>query len=204
LSLYLSEQEGLIVVSERIRALAHSLAGNHSPALDAVRAFWEYIIGTLIFGSIHYDQIDLALPCDWILDSGWFDCQLAASLFVALCRARGIPARVIGGYLLFRVAPMKHYWAEAWIEGQGWTPLDFMGWDLSLGGRDVGWRDRFFGRLDYRLICERMPREFTGPLGVPVPEAWYMLQSARKGGSENSFMDVSGKLIYSDTIRVIG
>ena len=204
LALYLSEREGLIVVSERIRALAHSLAGENSSALDTVRVFWEYIIGSFNFGSIHYDQIDFALPCDWILDSGWFDCQLAAALFVALCRARRIPARIIGGYLLYRVGPMKHYWAEAWIEGQGWTPYDFMGWDLSLGGRDIEWRDRFFGRLDYRLICERMPREFTGALGVPVPEAWCMLLSAREGGVENRFMDVSGEPIYCDTSRVIG
>jgi hypothetical protein len=202
-ALYLSDREGLIVVSERIRALAHTLAGSDSPALDAVRAFWDYILGTLIFGCVHYDQIDFALPCDWILDSGWFDCQLGAALFVALCRARGIPARVISGYLLYRVAPMKHYWAEAWIEGQGWTPFDFISWDLSLGGRDVEWRDRYFGRLDYRLISERMPREFTGALGVPVPEAWCMLQSARDGGVANNFMDVGGKPVYADTIRVI-
>jgi hypothetical protein len=99
---------------------------------------------------------------------------------------------------------MKHYWAEAWIEGQGWTPFDFMSWDLSVGGRDAQWRDRYFGRVDYRLVCERMPREFTGALGLPLPDAWYMFQSAWNGGVENRFMNINGTSLYSDTVRVVG
>jgi hypothetical protein len=204
LALYLNEREGLIVVTDRIRAFARSLAKMDAPVLDAVHAIWEYMNGKMIFGAIHYDQIDLASPCDWTLDTGWYDCQTAAALFVALCRARGIPARIIGGYLIFRVAPMKHYWAEAWIEGQGWTPFDFMSWDLSVGGRDAQWRDRYFGRVDYRLVCERMPREFTGALGLPLPDAWYMFQSAWNGGVENRFMNINGTSLYSDTVRVVG
>jgi len=202
-ALYLSECEGLIVVTDRIRTLALSLAESNAPVMDALRAFWVHLNERMIFGAVHYDQIDYASPCDWTLDSGWFDCQTASALFVALCRARGIPARIIGGYFLFRTSPTKHYWVEAWIEGQGWTPFDFMSWDLSTRGRDATWRDRYFGRLDYRLICERLPREFTGALGVPLPDAWYMAALAMKGGVEDRLMDINGTSIYSDTVRVL-
>ena len=201
-ALYLCNREGFIVVSERIRALARSLAGVGATPLEAVRAFWEYIHAGLICGALHYDQIDLASPCDWVLDSGWFDCQMASALFVALCRAQGIPSRVLGGYLLYQVSPTNHYWAEVWIKDQGWTPFDFLGWDLSRGGRDPVWRDRFFGQLDYRMTCERMPREFTGALGVPIPQAWSLLQVPRPGGVEISFLDVNGTPVYADTVRV--
>jgi hypothetical protein len=203
-ALYLSGREGLVVVSERVRVLAGSLAPVGVPALKAVRSFWEYINGELISGAIHYDQIDLASPCDWILDARWFDCQLGSSLFVALCRARGIPARLVGGYLLYRVSPTNHYWSEVWIEDQGWTPFDFLAWDIYRGGRDPELQERFFGRLDYRMTCERLPRVFTGALGVPIPPAWCLIQSPRPGGAEIRFLDLGGKLIYADSVRVSG
>jgi hypothetical protein len=203
-AVYLSEREGLVAVTDRIRALAHSLAGSGASAPETVRAFWNYINDTLIFGAIHYDQIDAAAPCDWTLDSGWFDCQLGASLFIALCRARGIPARLVTGYLLYRVAPVKHFWAEVWFEDRGWTPIDLIGWDLCQGDLDPVWRDRFYGRLDYRLICERLPREFTGALGVPIPPAWYLHSTSEQGGVEARFIAIDGTPIYTDTTRITG
>jgi len=201
-ALYLRSREGLIVVSERISALARSLAGAGKSSLESVRSFWDYINRELICGALHYDQVDAASPCDWILDSGWFDCRMGSALFVALCRAHGIPARLVGGHLLYQMAPTNHYWAEVWIENQGWTPFDFLGWDLSLGGRDREWRDHFFGRIDYRMITECLPREFTGPPGVPIPPAWCILQVPGPGGVEIGLLDGSGTPVYSDTICV--
>jgi hypothetical protein len=201
-ALYLRRREGLIVVSDRISALARSLAGAGASSLEAVRAFWDYINSELICGVLRYDQVDAVAPCDWVLDSGWFDCHLGSALFAALCRAHGIPARVVGGYVLYRPAPGNHYWAEAWIENQGWTPFDFLGWDLSRGGRDREWRDVFFGRIDCRMTTERLPREFTGAVGVPIPEAWGLLQVAMAGGLEISFLDINGTPVYADTVRV--
>jgi hypothetical protein len=201
-ALYLRQREGLIVVSERISALALALAGSGTTSLEAVRAFWDYINRELICGMLHYDQIDAASPCDWLLDSGWFDCQMGSALLVSLCRARGIPARLVGGYLLYRLRPGNHYWAEVWIENQGWTPFDFFTWDLSQGGRDLEWRDYYFGRIDYRLTCERLPSEFTGSLGIPIPQAWCLLQLPRQGGLEILFQNINGTPVYSDMIHV--
>jgi hypothetical protein len=201
-ALYLRHQEGLIVVSERISALARSLAGDGATSVEAVRAFWEYMHRDLFSGVVHYDQIDLAAPCDWVLDSGWFDCQMGAALFVALCRAYGIPARIAGGYVLYRKAPTAHYWAEVWMENQGWTPFDFMTWNLSRGGRDREWLDRFFGRLDCRLTTQRMPNEFTGAIGVPIPPAWTLLLVPTSGGVEINFLNIDGTPVHADTISV--
>ena len=116
-TLYLNDREGLIVVTERIRALAQSLAGRGAPALEAVRAFWDYINGNLNCGALHYDQIDLAAPCDWVLDSGWFDCRMGSSLFVALCRAHESGPSHRRAYAPHD--PTNHYWAEAWIDDRG-------------------------------------------------------------------------------------
>jgi hypothetical protein len=199
-ALYLSGREGWIAVSERVRNLAASLASAGAPAMDAVRSFWEYIGSEMISGAVHYDQVDIASPCDWTLDAGWFDCQLGSGLFVALCRARGIPARLVGGYLLYPASPTNHFWSEVWIEDRGWTPFDFLTWDIGRAGVDPTLANRFYGRLDYRMTCERLPRVFTGSLGVPIPPAWRLVQVPRPGGVEISLAGVSGTPVYVDSV----
>ncbi len=202
-ALYLKRHEGLIVVSDRLAALAAALAPSPTPPHEAVSAFWAYLFEKFVTGDVHHDRIDASSPGDWALAVGWCDCLLASAVFVALCRARGIPARIIGGCQLYRVAPAKHYWAEVWFDDAGWTPFDFLAWDLSRGGRDHEWRDFFFGRIDCRLTFERLPRQFTGPVGVPIPPSWCMLTSAVPGGVEIGFLHSNGTPIYTDTVRFL-
>jgi transglutaminase-like putative cysteine protease len=53
-------------------------------------------------------------------------CQDHAHLFIACCRAAGVPARYVSGY----VDPghsdqaASHAWAEVWIDGEGWVSID--------------------------------------------------------------------------------
>jgi hypothetical protein len=60
------------------------------------------------------------------------DCTEHAVLLAALCRARGIPARVAIGLVYVSAAQGfgYHMWNEAWIEGR-WIPLDAT---LAQGG----------------------------------------------------------------------
>jgi hypothetical protein len=67
------------------------------------------MIDELACGPVHYDQVTPATPCDWVLESGWYDCQLGSAFLVALARARGIPARIVGGYVReLRLAEQAH------------------------------------------------------------------------------------------------
>jgi hypothetical protein len=200
--LYLRPRDGWVVVTKRVSDLAHSLAGANVAPQEAVRSFWSFFNEELFCGAIHYDQVDPTAPGDWVLDAGWFDCQLGSALFVALCRARGIPARLLGGRVLYRLAPTNHYWAEAWMNDRGWIPFDFLSWDLSGGGRDGDWRDYFFGRLDFRMTTECLPRQFTGAMGIPIPKVWFLLRRAKAGGLETSLTDAGGVPVYTDTVRI--
>jgi transglutaminase-like putative cysteine protease len=60
------------------------------------------------------------------------DCTEHAVLLAALCRAKGIPARVAIGLVYY--APVQgfayHMWNEVWINN-GWIPIDST---LGLGG----------------------------------------------------------------------
>lgn len=49
-----------------------------------------------------------------------------AHVFIACCRASGIPARFVSGYVhpAHEGASAAHAWADAWIEGFGWLSFD--------------------------------------------------------------------------------
>jgi hypothetical protein len=201
-ALYLRPREGLVVVTDTVAALAAALAPPSAAPGRAVAAFWDYLVDELMSGVIHYDQVDVAAPCDWVLRTGCFDCQLGSALLIALCRARGLPARLASGHLLYRLAPTNHYWAEVFLGDAGWTPFDLLSWDLSLGGRNPAWRNHFFGALDARMTMQRLPLEFTGALGAPMPASWHMLQSAVPGGVAIDLVSLAGRSIYRDVVRV--
>jgi hypothetical protein len=201
--IYLRAQDALIRITPRILALARTLAGPTSAPWNSLRSFWNYMLDELSLGAVHYDQIDARAPGDWVLESGWYDCRVGSALFVSLCRARGVPARVVSGHFLYRLLPTQHYWAEAWLDGRGWLPFDLSCWDLSAGGRDRKWRDHFAGSIDYRMLTQCFPRAFTGSMGVPLPAAWHVLQAPCPQGIEISMIGLDGRLIYRDRIRVL-
>jgi hypothetical protein len=199
--LYLRPSEGLIKITPRILALAQSFGGKDK-SWDVVLDCWNYVIDEVSCGMVRYDQVNIEAPGEWVLDTGWYDCQLGSSLFVALCRARGIPARLMSGHMLYKLAPGFHYWAEVWIAGRGWLPFDFLSWDLSEGGRDRVWRERFAGNIDYRMVTQCLPLAFTGPMSVRFPAAWHLINAPIPGGMKISFSDLDGSLIYSDQVTV--
>ncbi len=202
--LYTRPREGILCVSPRIQNLAADLAGAARDPSVVVASFWDFIIDRLRIGVVHYDQLPEAAPTDWVLDAGWCDCQLGSALLAALCRAQAIPARLVSGYTLYAANPSYHYWTEVWLEGRGWTPFDLSAWDFSAGGRDAFWRDCYFGRLDYRMKTQSMPRVFTGTPSVRFPERWHLLSRLAENGGVISYVAVdSGALIFRDRIVIL-
>ncbi|MHB8994477.1 MAG: transglutaminase-like domain-containing protein [Armatimonadota bacterium] len=54
------------------------------------------------------------------LHTGRAVCTGFAQLYVTLCRAAGVPARLVAG----RGRYGFHNWAEVWLVGKGWVPVD--------------------------------------------------------------------------------
>lgn len=75
----------------------------------------------------NYDQRDNGnvrfLTTDQILASGKGVCQHYTNIVVALCRAKGIPARMIRGYLLENDKAVDHAWVEVFIDN-AWLPFE--------------------------------------------------------------------------------
>jgi len=197
---YLRESDGLIRVTSRIRELSRAIVGNNDAPMSKATKLFHHVIDELMCGLLHYDQVNSEAAGDWVLDNGWYDCQLGAALFASLCRASDIPARILSGHVMYRLAPGFHYWAEVWIDGQGWLPFDFLTWDLSKAGTDLPWRNSFAGTVDYRLVTQCFPLVFTGPMSVRFPPEWHLVNAPFGRGMEIRFTELEGKLIYSDRI----
>lgn len=202
-ALYTQPSETLIRITPRIRALADSLAGSLGDPSTIVQRFWHFMLDHLTLGFIHFNEVDYRRPMDWVLDNGWYDCWLGSSLLVSLCRARGIAARLVGGYVLYPKLPAFHYWAEFWDENRGWMPVDTHAAPLSAFGRDSDWRDYFFGQIDYRMKTECLPRLFTGHPTVRFPPIWHLLSRPLDAGVETGVFDTgSGVPVYRDHVVV--
>jgi transglutaminase-like putative cysteine protease len=81
----------------------------------------------------------------------------ASLLFCALARATEIPAQPVAGVIVDRFGnTTKHYWAEFWLDGFGWVPLDPA---LGAGAFPAEFSLRedhasyYFGNLDNQRIA---------------------------------------------------
>ncbi|WP_165228288.1 transglutaminase-like domain-containing protein [Aquisphaera insulae] len=202
--LHTRSSEGWIQVTDEVARLAGTLVGGARDAWATLRAFWRFFFERMASGRIHHDELDAGDRLGSLAARGWFDCLAGSSLLAALCRARGIPARVVNGFTLYPAIPSNHYWVEVLLPPFGWIPLDLASWDLAAGlGPESAWGEHYLGRLDPRLTCQRFPRQITGPVGVRFPAAWYSLPRVRDGGLEASYFALdSGTLLQRDWIRV--
>ncbi len=80
-----------------------------------------------------------AQKASWVLQNRQGVCDELTSLFIALCRAVGIPARFVTGVShmsspLFEKKWGTHGWAEVYFPGTGWIPFD-----PTFG--ELGWID---------------------------------------------------------------
>jgi transglutaminase-like putative cysteine protease len=76
------------------------------------------------------DATDVQTHISEVFDHKQGVCQDFAHIFIAVCRASGIPARYVSGYLVTRRSrsamgsPASHAWAEALVPGWGWRAFD--------------------------------------------------------------------------------
>jgi hypothetical protein len=96
-------------------------------------------------------------------------------LFVALCRSIGIPARPVVGRWATSEADDWHCWAEFYLPGYGWVPVD------PTMGDQTGEREGNFGHLDnkrltlnktYNVVLHPRPYFFAPEVGFLQTLFW--------------------------------
>jgi transglutaminase-like putative cysteine protease len=133
-SAYLQAAPKIESSDPRIQAIANIITSRISgtSALDTARAAFDFTRSTLTYNLASPAANQGALAA---LQNGSGVCQEFASLFVAICRAAGIPARIVNGYAndrnelaqdntLINIAGQRHQWAEFYLKGKGWIPAD--------------------------------------------------------------------------------
>jgi hypothetical protein len=184
--LYLRPRERLLTLTPRVAELGRRLGGGRTER-PALRAFWEFLLDGFFLGAVHYDELPPNRELEWALEKRIVDCQLAALLLVAWCRAVGIPARLVCGRGVSGRLHAAHCWMEAFVSDEGWCALDSLSWDLSAGAREASWRDVFFTRLEPRMTTEVHPRIVAGPSAGRLPPDWYTLWDLRGATFVGSF-----------------
>lgn len=141
-------------------------------------------------------------------------CTDISSVFIALCRAAGVPAREIFGLRLGKkseedITTWQHCWAEFYLPGYGWVPVDPA--DVrkailveKLGREDsktAEYRAYFWGGIDpYRVKIAVGRDVLLNPPQAGAPLNTFGYPYAEVGGKALDFYDPKG-FVYKITYR---
>ncbi len=109
------------------------------------------------------------------------DCTEFAALFVALCRAAGIPARTNAGFA--KADEWERHATAEFLIGGRWFPIDVTG----QKGNDI-----FMGHLPSNIIVTR-GNWMGGTLAKEVSYRYQIMESSQK-----LLVDVDWKIVYAD------
>ncbi|ADK81270.1 transglutaminase domain-containing protein [Sediminispirochaeta smaragdinae] len=116
----------------------------------AARALYDYLLEKLTYSRAPAKNVRDAV------EQGRGDSYDYAMAYVTLCRAAGIPARPVAGFIVYGdKKSRRHYWAEFYLEKFGWVPVDPALGDGMQSGEVVlidNPRDYYFGNLDNQHI----------------------------------------------------
>ncbi|HVT04352.1 MAG TPA: transglutaminase domain-containing protein [Thermoanaerobaculia bacterium] len=148
----------LVTLSPRVRKLADEVTKGSQGPVTQSRAIYDHLLQTMKYDKTEpgWGNGDTERACD--IRKG--NCTDFHSLFMSLARARGIPARFIIGFPMSSrpsgQAKGYHCWAEFYVNGKGWVPLDASDASKST---DPKIRDFLFGNLDADRIQFTMGRD---------------------------------------------
>lgn len=115
---YLRNELFLRRKNKRIQEIADTISGGSQ--LEIVQNIYNFVVSHLEYN----DEIRENLGSIKALKKGYGDCTEYSDLFVTLCRAKDIPARVVAGCVAEMSLNPNHHWSEVFLEGVGWVPFD--------------------------------------------------------------------------------
>ena len=137
--------------------LAAKVTEGKSAPLDEARAIYDYVFSTMRYdkSGTGWGRGDVLYACD--AKKG--NCTDFHSLFIAMARSQGIPARFEIGFPLPADKHSAeivgyHCWSDFYIDGKGWIPVD-----ISEAWKHPQKRDYFFGSHDANRVQFSMGRD---------------------------------------------
>jgi len=144
-------QPDLLVPTSGLPAdLAAKVTQGKSQLLEKARAIYDYVFATMRYDKTGtgWGRGDVLYACD--AKKG--NCTDFHSLFIAMARSQGIPARFEIGFPLPADRQSSeiagyHCWSDFYVDGKGWIPVD-----ISEAWKHQEKRDYFFGSHDVNRV----------------------------------------------------
>lgn len=120
---YLANNTKYRINNPVVREAVRKAVGTETNPYWIARMIYQYVLKKLDYSlSGGWDPVPL------LLERGTGSCSEYTFVFIALCRAAGIPARYVGGVVTRGddsfVDNVFHRWAEIYLPGYGWIPVD--------------------------------------------------------------------------------
>ncbi|MDD3969103.1 MAG: transglutaminase-like domain-containing protein [Proteiniphilum sp.] len=120
---YTAERKPHIHFSKKIRELTDRITQNAQTPIDHLQAIYRYIAANYPWASaLEYSTI-ANIP-EYVIEHHKGDCGQVALLLITMLRYKGIPARWQSGWMTHPGEVNLHDWAEVYLEGTGWVPVD--------------------------------------------------------------------------------
>jgi transglutaminase-like putative cysteine protease len=184
------QPDALVPVTGLPADLAAKVTQGKTDPLDQARAIYDYVFTTLRYDKTGtgWGHGDVLYACD--AKKG--NCTDFHSLFIAMARSQGIPARFEIG---FPLPPDKHAaeivgyhcWSDFWIDGKGWIPVD-----ISEAWKHPEKRDYFFGSHDVNRVQFSMGRDLRlNPAQQGKPLNYFVYPYVEVDGAEFPNVDLA-------------
>ncbi|NVO66206.1 transglutaminase-like domain-containing protein [Methanofollis tationis] len=205
-----------IEITDAVRAKAREIVGNETnPHLQA-EMIYASIIETYPYSHVPHLSLDARVPkvaeSTHMFETGHGDCGTQSMLFSAFCRSLGIPARAIGGYqMILADAPGAHFWAQYYLPGYGWVPVDPTVADaadwvpISDEKRSI-FKQYYAANLDpTRLVIQK---NVDAPLDPPLPDDDAVFRIVRQypaivADTADGEINLAGMEGFSITLRAV-
>jgi len=130
LELYTKDDTMYDIHNPIVQNAANEAVGSETNLYQMALRIHDYIIAHLT-----YEMDNRWDPAPVILSQGKGSCSEYTCVFIAMCRAKGIPARFAGGSAVsnpsqYKVETAGHRWQEVYLPKYGWLPVDAT-WDDS-------------------------------------------------------------------------
>ena len=189
------QPDQLVPTTGRIATISADLDDHSATPLEQARIIYEYVTSVMRYdkSGAGWGRGDAIYACD--VRRG--NCTDFHSLFIALARASGIPARFTIGFPLGSkqsdTIPGYHCWAEFYIGGQ-WIPVD-----ASEAWKHPKRHDYYFGNLDADRVAFTMGRDLAlSPAQDGAAVNFLIYPLAQVDGRALGKEQVKNKFEYSD------
>ncbi len=200
---YLEPEPPYVITDGKIAEIAKEITKDKSSILEKALAVYNWTVENT-YRDPNTRGCGLGIVEKMITKRGG-KCADISTVFVSLARAAGVPAREVFGLRLGKkdlqdITKGHHCWAEFYLPGTGWVPVDpadvrkiMLKKNLTLKEAEP-YRKYYFGRVDeFRIVLERGGRAVSL---LPRQQAehvnYLMYPYAEADGEPLDFFDPEG------------